>query len=108
MIWVSDHFFGKAVEEIPVKIGHFGVDNFDPTEMKLKLKNHDILITPEIVHELLGVHLGGKDLHGLNKVERQDPISVRWYDQFNNRYPTPKKVVDIIMKTLKWMGFCSN
>ena len=90
--------YNMAVEEIPVKIGHFVVDNFFPNEMKLKLQNYDIEITPELIHSVLGVPLGGIDFHHLAKTRVSD-LSRRWYLQFIGRYPTPKKVADVVKQT---------
>nr|GFB88140.1 hypothetical protein [Tanacetum cinerariifolium] len=45
---------GMASEEIPGKIAHFVVDNFDDYSMKLKLSNGVISITPELVYKVLG------------------------------------------------------
>lgn len=91
-------FYNMAVEEIPVKIGHFVVDNFIPNEMKLKLQNYDIEITLELIHSVLGVPLGGIDFHHLAKIRVSD-LSERWYLQFDRRYPTPKKVADVVKET---------
>nr|GEU91079.1 hypothetical protein [Tanacetum cinerariifolium] len=49
---------GMASEEIPRKIAHFVVDNFDDDSMKLKLSNGVISITPELIYKFLRVPLG--------------------------------------------------
>ena len=90
--------YDMAVEEIPDKIGHFVIDNFFQNEMKLKLQNYDIEITPELIHSVLGVPLGGIDFHHLTK-RRVSDLSDRWYLQFLGRYPTPKKVADVVKET---------
>lgn len=88
------------IEELSGKIGPFVVDNFEPTEMKLKCKNYDILITAEFIHKVLGVPTGGVDIKDLVKNrEEEDSISKKWYSQFPNRNPTPNRVVEIIRQT---------
>lgn len=88
-----------AIEEVPVKIGHYVVDRFIPSEMKIKLRDYDIDITPELIHKVLDVPLGGIDLNDLEKIRGSD-LSQRWYSQFDSiRYPTPHKVAEVIEKT---------
>ena len=88
-----------ALEEIPVKIGHFVVDSFIAGEMKLKLQDYDIVITPELIHKVLDVPLGGIDFNELPKIKGSD-LSQNWYSQFDGiRYPTPNKIADVIVKT---------
>lgn len=51
--------YALDIEEISVKIGHFVVDKFIDSEMKLKLQDYDIVITPELIHKVLDVPIGG-------------------------------------------------
>lgn len=89
-----------VVDDIPSKIGLFVVDNFDNKKMQLKLKNFNILITPDLIHEMLGVPIGGQDINDLVKnKEVAGSLSRKWYDQFNNRYPTPAKVSEAITES---------
>ena len=91
--------YDMDIEEIPVKIGHFVVDKFIDSEMKLKLRDYDIVITPELIHKVLDVPLGGIDFNDLDKIRRSD-LSERWYSQFGSiRYPTPNKVAEVVQKT---------
>nr|GEX28873.1 hypothetical protein [Tanacetum cinerariifolium] len=62
---------GMASEEIPGKIAHFVVDNFDDDSMKLKLSNGVISIIPELVYKVLGVPLGGEDINRMNRLRSQ-------------------------------------
>nr|GEW02761.1 hypothetical protein [Tanacetum cinerariifolium] len=61
---------GMASEEIPGKIAHFVVDNFDDDSMKLKLSNGVISITLELVYKVLGVPLGCEDINRMNRLEK--------------------------------------
>ena len=91
--------YGMNIEELSGKIGNFVVDNFDPSEMKLKCKNYDILITAESFHKVLGVPIGGLAINDLVKnKEVEGSISKRWYSQFPTRNPTPNRVADLIIE----------
>nr|GEY04460.1 hypothetical protein [Tanacetum cinerariifolium] len=57
---------GMASKEIPGKIAHFVVNNFDDDSMKLKLSNGVISITPELVYKVLGVPLGETKIKSLD------------------------------------------
>nr|GEZ53309.1 hypothetical protein [Tanacetum cinerariifolium] len=75
---------GMASEEIPGKIAHFVVDNFDVDSMKLKLSNSVISITPELVYKILGVPLGGEDINRMNRLGTEDVTTLEWHGQFSN------------------------
>nr|GEY29767.1 ulp1 protease family, C-terminal catalytic domain-containing protein [Tanacetum cinerariifolium] len=74
---------GMASEEIPGKIAHFVVDNFDVDSMKLKLSNSVISITPELVYKILGVPLGGEDINRMNRLGTEDVTTLEWHGQFS-------------------------
>nr|GEZ88223.1 hypothetical protein [Tanacetum cinerariifolium] len=90
---------GMASEEIPGKIAHFVVDNFDDDSMKLKLSNGVISITPELVYKVLGVPLGGEDINRMNRLGIGDVMTLEWHGQFSNKNPTSKKVFDKIQES---------
>nr|GEX76138.1 hypothetical protein [Tanacetum cinerariifolium] len=90
---------GMASEEIPGKIAHFFVDNFDDDSMKLKLSNGVISVTPELVYKVLGVPLGGEDINRMDRLGIEDVTTLEWHGQFRNKNPTPKKVYDKIQES---------
>nr|GEU61550.1 hypothetical protein [Tanacetum cinerariifolium] len=90
---------GMAFEEIPGKIAHFVVDNFDDDSMKLKLSNGVISITLELVYKVLGVPLGGEDINRTNRLGSEDVTTLEWHSQISNKNPTPKKVYDKIQES---------
>nr|GEY44993.1 hypothetical protein [Tanacetum cinerariifolium] len=90
---------GMASEEIPGKIAHFVVDNFDDDSMKLKLLNYVISITPKLVYKVLGVPLGGEDINRMNRIGIGDVTTLEWHGQLSNKNPTPKKVYDKIQES---------
>nr|GEZ84865.1 hypothetical protein [Tanacetum cinerariifolium] len=90
---------GIASEEIPGKIAHFVVDNFDDDSMKLKLSNGVISITPELVYKVLRVPLGGEDINRMNRLGSEDVTTLEWHSQFSRKNPTSKKVYDKIQES---------
>nr|GEY68959.1 hypothetical protein [Tanacetum cinerariifolium] len=90
---------GIASKEIPIKVGHFVVDNFNDDSMKLKLSNGVISITPKLVYKVLGVPLGGEDINRINRLRSEDVMTLEWHSQFSRKNPTPKKVYDKIQES---------
>nr|GEY97373.1 hypothetical protein [Tanacetum cinerariifolium] len=87
-----------ASEEIPGKIAHFVVDNFDDDSMKLKLSNGVISITPELVYKDLGVPLGGEDINRMNRLGNEDVTTLEWHSQFSRQ---ANQLLDTLMKKQK-------
>ena len=89
--------FYMAVEDLPGRIGLFVVENFVPEQMKIKLKNYDIQISPDLIHEMLGVPLGGMDIKKLVKnKKKENSLSKTWYSKFNKNTPTPSQIARFI------------
>ncbi|KAK1432032.1 hypothetical protein QVD17_08913 [Tagetes erecta] len=66
---VSEIGFGSLLDfrcyGVPAKIGHFVVDSFKHSLMKLELPNGEVMITPQLIHDIFGLPCGGisfKDL----------------------------------------------
>nr|GFC42412.1 hypothetical protein [Tanacetum cinerariifolium] len=96
---VFSSMIGMASEEVPGKIAHFVVDNFDDDSMKLKLSNGVISFTAELVYKVLGVPLGGEDINRMNRLGIGDVTTLGWHGQFSNKNPKPKKVYDKIQES---------
>nr|GEW68576.1 hypothetical protein [Tanacetum cinerariifolium] len=90
---------GMASKEIPGKIAHFVIDNFDDDSMKLILSNGVISITPELVYKVLGVPLGGEDINRMNRLGSEDVTTLEWHSQFSRKNLTQKKVYDKIQES---------
>nr|GEY11684.1 hypothetical protein [Tanacetum cinerariifolium] len=93
---------GIASKEIPIKVGHFVVDNFNDDSMKLKLSNGVISITPKLVYKVLGVPLGGEDINRINRLRSEDVMTLEWHSQFSQRVDNvgqANQLLDTLMKT---------
>nr|GEW78380.1 hypothetical protein [Tanacetum cinerariifolium] len=87
---------GMTSEEIPGKIAHYVVDNFDDDWMKLKLSNGVISITTELVYKVLWVPLGSEDINRMNRLGSEYVTTLERHSQLSRKNPTPKKVYDKI------------
>ena len=82
--------YGVNIETLPSRIARFVVENFDKESYKLKLDNGHILVTPEKIHEILGVPVGGISFFELAERSVEDPFVIMWLNQFS-----PKKYKEI-------------
>lgn len=58
-----------ATNKISRKMTHFIFNSLNPTEMKMHLPNENIDVTPTLVHDLVRIPLGGKDVYNNNQCE---------------------------------------
>ncbi|KAK9078049.1 hypothetical protein SSX86_002106 [Deinandra increscens subsp. villosa] len=80
--------FGKLLtlnlDSIPIKLGHFVVDNLDTDRMVIVTEKGDIKIDRDSVSFLLDLPEGGIDISTLTKPKKQPEMFKEW----KNRYPT--------------------
>ena len=55
-----------AANGITRKMAQFVVNSFNPEDMKMHLPKGNIDIAPALVHDLLGIPLGGKDIYNID------------------------------------------
>ncbi|CAH1419142.1 unnamed protein product [Lactuca virosa] len=68
------------------------------TDMKIHLPNAKIDITPELVHDLLGIPLGGKDIYNTDQCEGKELMD--WKQQYNFKAMRPSDVEERIKESL--------
>ena len=89
-----------AVEDLTGRIGHFVVENFVPEKDMIKCKNYNIPISTDLIHEMVGVPVGGLDIRNLDKIKKtKDSLSERWYKNFSRRTPTASEVAQYIKES---------
>lgn len=97
---VIDIGFGSILnmkfEEIPTRIGYFVVDNFDERTGKIKLKNGSIHVTKQVIHDMLGVPMGGLEIKAENKSKSDDAVTLEWRSQFDKPTIRPTDVARMI------------
>ncbi|CAH1432152.1 unnamed protein product [Lactuca virosa] len=109
-----------ATNGISGKLARFVVNSFNPLDMKIHLPNAKIDITPELVHDLLRIPLGGKDIYNIDQCEGKELMD--WKQQYNfkamrpsdNKPGTCKTTVlphllgKTPMREIDWCGFITN
>nr|GEW38229.1 peptidase C48, SUMO/sentrin/Ubl1 [Tanacetum cinerariifolium] len=80
--------FGDLIEflifEIPNKLAFYIVDILNTTNMTLECLIGDIVITPKIVKQVLGLPVGRRILERKGQREYNDPFLLQWKDRFRN------------------------
>ncbi|GJZ23459.1 zinc finger, CCHC-type containing protein [Tanacetum coccineum] len=78
VIWIT-----QLVEGIPSKLGFYVVNNFDQNTMEIKLDNGSLLITMEMITDMLGIINKGVDIWAENVV-KDAVMTKNWLDQFGD------------------------
>ncbi|CAH1425182.1 unnamed protein product [Lactuca virosa] len=86
-----------ATNGISGKLARFVVNSFNPSDMKIHLPNAKIDITPELVHDLLGIPLGGKDIYNTDQCEGKELMD--WKQQYNFKAMRPSDVEEKIKES---------
>ncbi|PWA41151.1 hypothetical protein CTI12_AA556140 [Artemisia annua] len=73
---------GVNIEKLPSHMAGFVVANFNRETYELSLEKGKILVTPEKIHEILGVPLGGTSFFELPERSIEDPFVQLWLKQF--------------------------
>nr|GEW39254.1 hypothetical protein [Tanacetum cinerariifolium] len=80
----------KYFNTFPARLARFVVKAFSGSSYEFKLDKGIIRMTPEKVHEILGVPLGGTSIFDLPEIPLDDPFVKVWFKQFH-----PKPLKDI-------------
>ncbi|GJU28433.1 hypothetical protein Tco_1167054 [Tanacetum coccineum] len=101
---VREMGFGNLINfpivEIPTKLAFYVVDILNTRKMMLECPMGDIVITPKIVKEVLGLSMGRRKLEREGQREYNDPFLKEWQDQFKNiNKLTIKALSDLIIDT---------
>lgn len=98
--------FGKLYkmpcDGLAAHIGYYVVDNFDPITMTLKLQNAVIKITPQLIHDMLGIPFGGINLFDLPFIPDDHRLLVSWFSQFPSgkaKSVRPTEISEIIVNS---------
>ncbi|PWA49470.1 hypothetical protein CTI12_AA482120 [Artemisia annua] len=86
------------LDGIPNKIAFYVVDNFNPETMEIKILNDAIVITKELIGELLGISNDGTDIME-EEVEKDLEMVERWNEQFDKKEILTGDVKAVIRKS---------
>ncbi|GJS63717.1 hypothetical protein Tco_0678281 [Tanacetum coccineum] len=78
------------IDTLPSHFSRFVVTTFITSNYEFKLEKGVIRVTPEKVHEILGILLGGTSIFDLLERPLDDDFMKMWFNQFN-----PKPLKDI-------------
>ncbi|GJR75323.1 hypothetical protein Tco_0087688, partial [Tanacetum coccineum] len=78
------------IDTLPQRFARFVVRAFSASSYEFKLEKGIIRVTPEKVHEILGVPLGGTSIFDLPEIPLDDPFVNEWFKQFD---PKPLKKI---------------
>ncbi|GJU10844.1 hypothetical protein Tco_1133240 [Tanacetum coccineum] len=86
------------IESLPQRFARFVVRAFSASSYEFKLEMGIICVTPEKVHEILGVPLGGTSIFDLPEISLDDPFVKEWFKQFDPKPLKEIRACDIAQK----------
>nr|GEY19129.1 hypothetical protein [Tanacetum cinerariifolium] len=81
-IKLNDSLLDFKVDGIPSKLGFYVVDNFNEHKMEIKLNDRSIIITKQMIGEMLGIRNDGLDIMAQEDAN-DDEMLKDWDAQFN-------------------------
>ena len=86
------------LDGIPSQMGYYVVDNFDPANMRLKLKNGSLEVSLESVHRIPGLPKEGVKIANINASIVGEDILNTWKKQYGDKRIRPTHVLAKIKK----------
>ncbi|KAI3800880.1 hypothetical protein L1987_28979 [Smallanthus sonchifolius] len=80
------------ISSLPTSIGYWLVSNYDPSCNQLNLGTHVITITPQTVHEVLGIPMGKVQFGNLKNPTMKNAVIAEFRKQFDVTYKPPTPV----------------
>ena len=78
------------ITKIPTDLGYWLTNNYEPTINTLNLGTHNVVITPNLVQEVLGIPMGKVKVKELSKPKMSDPVVAEFRNQFEIDDELPK------------------
>ncbi|KAI3790594.1 hypothetical protein L2E82_03751 [Cichorium intybus] len=89
-----------TVDGIPSHIGYYAVSNFDCENMYLKVSGGQLPVNRQVVHHLLGLPLGDRNILDSSSNDGGDDTVDKWKEQFKLENDIrPKGVQKLIMRS---------
>nr|GEY82940.1 ulp1 protease family, C-terminal catalytic domain-containing protein [Tanacetum cinerariifolium] len=89
---------GMAIHELPGMLGFYVIDNLDTKTNLLSLTDNFILVNSQLVHDILGIPMGGCSLESLESRSADDPFIKEWFSQFGDKNEVrPNDITDVIV-----------
>ena len=77
-----ESLLNMKMHQCPARLGHYLLEMFDDTNLIMRTGKGEISLTPQIVHEVLGIPIGSKSLEEVKRVKRKNPLLKLWEEQF--------------------------
>nr|GEU65248.1 RNA-directed DNA polymerase, eukaryota [Tanacetum cinerariifolium] len=91
---------GMGIHELPRKLGFYVIDNFYTETNVLSLTDSSILVTSELVNDILGIPMRGCSIESLEPRASDDPFIKEWLSQFGEKTEIrPNDISDVIVST---------
>nr|GEV27128.1 hypothetical protein [Tanacetum cinerariifolium] len=91
---------GMGIHELPRNLGFYVIDNLDTKTNVLSLTDSLILVTSELVNDILGIPMGGCSIESLGPRTPDDPFIKEWLSQFGEKIEIrPNDISDVIVST---------
>lgn len=72
------------VTAVPTILGQWVVENYNPETNKFMMQNgKEITVTPEYIHEVLGVPMGKTEIKYVERARETNSTTSKWRKQFN-------------------------
>ncbi|KAK9073501.1 hypothetical protein SSX86_007825 [Deinandra increscens subsp. villosa] len=81
------------VDGVPLKLGHFVVDNFNPQCMVIQVGDHFVKVNRKAIQNLFGVPYGGRKLKDGNPLPSRHPKVVQWRKRYPGKNVPPTRIV---------------
>ncbi|KAK9049238.1 hypothetical protein SSX86_031795 [Deinandra increscens subsp. villosa] len=85
------------VDCIPLRLGHYVIDNFSPDLMIIKVGTKDVKVDSLSIKQLLGVPSGNIKFTDDNILETTDDHVMKWRSRYLDRLVAPSEIVDNII-----------
>ncbi|KAL8214478.1 hypothetical protein R6Q57_003927 [Mikania cordata] len=87
------------MDGIPSKMAHFVVDRLKCSRMEIICKGGCLKITPQLIHKLLGLSIGGVKIQSIVPLEVLDESVSVWRRQYEGRLLVTRQIVEKIEST---------
>ncbi|KAI3791869.1 hypothetical protein L2E82_05733 [Cichorium intybus] len=94
-----ESMLGMDIDNLPGKLNYILLENYDPRRNRLKVNKEWIRITKELVHDIMGLPMGGENIKELESCAYNDPVLQQWKAQFPKKLYSVKDYYKLIKDT---------
>ncbi|KAI3503672.1 hypothetical protein L1887_32120 [Cichorium endivia] len=87
------------MDNLPGLLNYYLLDSYDDATDRLILQNTTILVTKQLISEIMGFEPSGLDFNSLPSCEKTNPILKQWKSQFPDKKYSSEAYLDLIKRT---------